>query len=515
MAAVRRGRCTERAAAFVRFTSTGRLARVWGLIYGLVARAIAAYLRYGNRDATVYVRGSVATGQPVFGLSDLDMEVVADSIAGTARIRARVDRLQRRVWVARKLLSVATYDRATFGRAMTSLSRPAQATYFGLSHDFHGTPIETRPELSGPARSWKRISGEERRVDAEEITLQQRRVAAWLELQHWWRYALNACIEPVSIQTPYLCMKLVAEPARVWMLLEHGELIIKRRDALQRALSLLPEEEPAIRNALRILGSLHRAPSSSIDAVLPWLVRISSRVADRIGRDLEPAGRTAVVLWPGRPDRLATDLDLTSDLLPLCDWRARCFRPRPDETFVVADGSPVDSTHLVTAAARSRPGAHVVLRGPNFLVLPMTGVLRAIQCEATDPVTFALCDGRLTAQFPNVQTWSADHSARREVAEHRNWLMARPRVCSPAHAVAVLLGASRAAYFLQTLREGRPILALTCDAAAQALATLAPDAHDAAFAAAESYIEYRRGAAQPSQQLVTQLEAAVTKLPCY
>ena len=88
------------------------------------------------------------------------------------------------------------------------------------------------------------------------MTPQHRRVASWLELQYWWIYACDACLQPPPSPPPYLCAKLVAEPVRVWLLLEHGELIPKRRDALQRASSLLPEERPPIQEALRVLDDL-------------------------------------------------------------------------------------------------------------------------------------------------------------------------------------------------------------------------------------------------------------------
>jgi DNA-binding NarL/FixJ family response regulator len=49
--------------------------------------------------------------------------------------------------------------------------------------------------------------------------------------------------------------------------------------------------------------------------------------------------------------------------------------------------------------------------------------LRAVTCPVTDPVSFALVAGGTVARFPNVDGWSAEHAARRAVAEHR------PDVC--------------------------------------------------------------------------------------
>ncbi len=507
----------DRAAALQR-RSASRLGRTWDRLYDVLVWLSAAFIRVGGRETTVYLRGSFATDEQVLGLSDIDLEVVTDSLAAAERIRARVERVQRLIPTFGKLFSVEIYERETFRRSLASLACPTEPTFFGLPHAFHGSPIETRPGLRGPARAWKRLAGEELRGAPAELDLQQRRVASWLELQHWWRYAYEACIRPVSAYTPYLCAKLVADPARIWILLEHGELIGTRREALRVAAPLLAEERSVLEHAAEILdalGSTSATPPASVETVLPFLVRISALIGARIGRDVSPAGATPVTLWASPHEQLATDADRTADVNPLCDWRARCFRPQPDETFRTVAGNPAEKADLVRAGDASQRGPQMILSERGLLFLPMTGVLRTIQCEATDPVTFALSEGRLTARFPNVRSWSAEDSAAREIAEHRNWLAADRRRYTEAHSVALLLGAARAAFFLDTLRQGQPVLALTCSAAADALAALDGKSRSIGAAAAESYIDYRRGGSPPPPRIVADLRAAVGRLPSY
>src|SRR5947209_11556763 len=107
----------ERFAAIVLRTSAGPLAPVWRLAYASAAQALALYLRGWTRGATVYVRGTLATGEPTLGLSDVDLEVVADSPNAAERINARAEALRRRSWGLTQLFSMCDYDSATPERA--------------------------------------------------------------------------------------------------------------------------------------------------------------------------------------------------------------------------------------------------------------------------------------------------------------------------------------------------------------------------------------------------------------
>ena len=102
--------------------------------------------------------------------------------------------------------------------------------------------------------------------------------------------------------------------------------------------------------------------------------------------------------------------------------------------------------------------------------------MRTVQCELTDPVSFALLAGETAARFPNAAGWSAYDCARRAVAEQRAAVAA---ASEPGNELAALLTAARAALFLESLHEGRPELAVTVAAAAKLLAPRAPVAEEA------------------------------------
>src|SRR5205814_3110784 len=108
--------------------------------------------------------------------------------------------------------------------------------------------------------------------------------------------------------------------------------------------------------------------------------------------------------------------------------------------------------------------------------------LRGIQCPPSDPVSFALVEGKRLALYPNVPGWSAHDCASRAVAEHYAWLaggrrdgnvrgwVAAQTPAEPAPAVTLgrLFTAARAGLFLESLSE-KPELALTVPAVAARL----------------------------------------------
>ena len=145
--------------------------------------------------------------------------------------------------------------------------------------------------------------------------------------------------------------------------------------------------------------------------------------------------------------------------------------------------------------------------------------LRAVQCGATDPVSFALSGGRRTAAFPDVAGWSALDVARRAVAEHGPWVLGGPggRAASSGQAGVTgrLLTAARAALFLDSLRAGEPVLPVTAAATARALAQRLPPRATAVEAAFEAYARWCGGGERPSSREAEGLSDAVSALPAY
>ena len=90
----------------------------------------------------------------------------------------------------------------------------------------------------------------------------------------------------------------------------------------------------------------------------------------------------------------------------------------------------------------------MTLRADQLLLRPLPsggrGRLRTVQCELTDPVSFALARADRTARFSNARGWSIQDTASRAVAEHRAWLDAGAEE-HDGTALGMLITAARAA----------------------------------------------------------------------
>jgi hypothetical protein len=520
-------------------TQGGPLRPLWAIVYAGIARAAAAYLCHGHAAAAYVARG-LATDEPVYGISDIDLVLVVRG--GGRRRGAERERLRRRWrWLCRAvpvferlLPDVAFYEDAELGEATRGSvltcdlpafrGTPAPADEFGL---------RSRPGLHGPTRDWRLIRGRDRRPAVDLPERQERRIAAWLELQSWWSLAFRAATEPEAPSSSFLCVKLVAEPARILLSLDDGGgVMLRRREVLRRALVRLPEEEEAIRRALEQLDALGRAPEPRLADALPAFVRLTSAVAHRLRAELDGVAETPVRLAgvDGQlvlPPRVAGE----EGLLPLVDWRALAIPSLPDECFRVAPLDPVDAGQLARAAEAGRSGPYSAIRADGLLLMPALGpwdraFLRAVECPPTDPVSFALAGGADVAHFPEVPGWSAIDWGRRAVAEHMAWLGERPdhrrpewpeieAVAPSLRDVAWLLTAARAGLFLESVQAGDAELALTVAAVVDRLSELGAGARRAAETALEAYGVGVAGGPEPSPAAVAALRGLVTGLPAY
>jgi hypothetical protein len=143
-----------------------------------------------------------------------------------------------------------------------------------------------RPGLYGETADWRLVRGRDRRPPEPPRDAQDRRIAAWLDLVNWWQWAFPLCVDASRPFAPQSCVKLVAEPARIWLLLAHGERAGGRADVLGRALRRLPEEEAALLRALELERSLQSAPRPPVAETLPVLLRLSQRIASLIRAEL-------------------------------------------------------------------------------------------------------------------------------------------------------------------------------------------------------------------------------------
>jgi hypothetical protein len=505
-------------------TSRGPLAPVWRALHLLVLRGTAAWLRRAAPGSHAYASGSFGDGRPLYGVSDMDLVIVAPDERGAARrrIRARWKALCRRFPLAPHLIELAVYERADLERAG---SAPVftygldggrgrdRAAYSGPDALPEPALIEG-PGLYGPMGVWRPLGAAAPLPAPPEHDRQATRMTAWLQLQSWWRYAFRGCAHDPGPRTAYLCVKFVSEPVRILLWLEHGERVVDREAALRRGLELMPEEEPAIRAALDLQERLASRPTPPLAEMLPHLVRLSTRVAEVLRREVAPAGAMDVALdWePG-------DLSAGADA-PHTDWRALAWSWPLDESLVADPGDPRDPAAIARAAHRQRRGLQPALRADGLVVLPVadlltgTARLRAAQCELTDPVSFALLSGDGRARFPDVGGWSARDWARRATAEHRAWLESLSDSLDQSP-IARPIAAARAALFRASVEDGEPRLPLTSAATMRALANHAEDARGVAEAAAEAFRGWRDDERVPDPDVARALLAAVRRLDAY
>lgn len=397
----------------------------------------AALITWRERGASAYVRGGVEGPDFVPGLSDVDLTIVVAEDrsrpgAAARRARGRRDRMRRGLPFSRLVLDwPCVYEdgelRDLAGSSALTYDGPG---YLGERATLDRILMLERPGLYSTTAGWHLIRGPGWRAPEPAREPQERLIAAWLELTFWWRQLFVACAGPAGPRLADMCVKCVAEPARIWLWLAQGERISGRGDVLRRAIDVMPEEREVLELALALQAELPRSPDPPLAETLPGMIRISGRIAALMDAAADAAGSTEVRLT-GDPH---------GDRLPLLDWRALVRPPEPQEWFEMRNGDLTEPGAL-RAAALTRAGPYPTWRAGNVMIRPGSPYLRtrmrAIQCRATDPVSFALADGEPVARFPNLPGWSAADVADRAVTS------------------------ARASRFRQTVAEGDPVLELT------------------------------------------------------
>jgi hypothetical protein len=501
------------------------LVGAWARLSRLVARAAGALVTRGEPDASVYARGGIGRGDFVPGLSDIDVVVVvANDPAGAGRASERV----RRAWhrAARRapglarafgeprvvddaeLADLVATSAFTYGLGPARRTRAAYLPDASLADRLR---VLERPGLYGVTDDWRLLAGRERRPAEPARDEDERRVAAWLELQFYWRLVFPALLDPDGPRTPFLCVKLISEPARIWLWLAHGERAGTRRDALERTLRRLPEEEHAARLAVGLERSLHARPQPPVEDALAALARFSERIAALVVAGATARGSTAV--------RLVGAESPAGTARPLCDWRALVVGGSGDEVVVPAPGAVDDRRALHDATLAQDGRTYRSLRSERLIVLPAAVRervrLRAVSCEATDPVSFALEAGRDEAWFPDARGWSVGDIARRGVAEHRARLAPGGSAGDGAAALVTLLTAARAALVLAGVERGEPVIPVTLAATGGLLGERSASARPVADDAVAALTEHAERGTQPAEATVTRLRRLVTGLDAY
>ena len=507
--------------------AVGRLRPLGALVYWAIMRMAVAAIRRGDRTVAAYVRGSLASGDAQFGLSDVDVVlVVADGPRAAslqAVLRARNAALRARVPQLGRLVTVAVYDQAALRAAETAtcFTEEGPGVFFGSRASEDALFLRVRPGLYGAGEGWRAVGLRTQRRSVSAPDGQLRRLAAWLELQFWWRQAFRSCLEPELPTTAYLCAKLVAEPTRIWLWLVHRERPESRRAVLQLAARRQPDQD-ILRKALEILNKPAGQVEPPIAESLAWMARLSSAIAARLAEEVGEHGVTEVALVDCPSGELIVSGEEHGDgvqaVTPFLDWRAVAVPRLPDERVALFPGPPSDPDAIARAATAGGLGIQAALRGDGVLVLPSRrywedGYLRAIHCPLTDPVSFALADGKRVARFPNVAGWSAGDVAGRAVAEHRAWLEAWPGgPPATVRALGLLLSAARAELFRRSVASGAPELLLSVAGVPERLAGAGSGA---AADGLEAYREGRLTGQTPHPSTVAALTGVVRDLPPY
>ncbi len=535
-------------------TGDGPLRPFWAAAYATIARATTIYLRRGLPDAAVYVRGSFAAGDAVYGPADIDLvAVVPPEPRRAGRARARTHRRWRRLigrlpWLE-PIVQVRVYETDELAHAVgtTTLTEPDPLQRrLRRDRDAGNEPsplyadeaaLRRRPGLGPVAAGWRRLGGPDLRPAPASAP---RHLAAWLELAWWWRLCYEACLEPGRLHVPYLCLKLITQPARLRLWLEHGELRSGHEEVLARALATMPDEEEALRGAMRLRRELPRSPRPPLAEAAAFLLRTSERVAELLLRDAAGFGTPVRLLGSGEavPATSAARLSLAgmesafgrARLLPLADWRARtslplwrgaCVDPAPaDQVLAVLAGDAGDPPTLSALARAGTPTLRPAICSNGILLLPSAGyfdwIHRGVQFPASDPVSFALLAGERSALFPDLPGWSASDCARRAVAAHRIWLhQQRSHECREGIELGLLLGAVRAALFEQSVERGRPWLALSLTEAATQLARERAGSAALLEEASGAQRAWCERGESPQPQTVLALRRLVERLPAY
>lgn len=517
-------------------TRRSPLRHLWNGLYLGTAHGAAAWI--GRGGSSVYLLGSLAEGEPLYGLSDIDLVGVAEDRSSRDRLARRVELLHRLVPGLGQLMAhVWLYDKTDFAAVSRSpyptYELPsARAAFAGGSAPRDSAALLERPGLRPPGQDWRRLRGSEI-AEARHASRQDERIAAWLELQYRWKlaYTMLGLREPSRQTVTARIATLVAEASRIWLWLAAGEHVPGRQAPLRRAGELLADERESLLIASALLERLPRSSRAPLHELWPCYVRLSSLIAARIEAEVSRSGATRVEL-DGDPLGMPL-LDWRGLALPPVDWSTAELPVVPLESFQIMDDDGMEPGAVLEAATsntgriwRSLRSRHLLLR-PNLDVWG-SGRLRSIEIPCTDPVSFALAGGHATALFPDVRGWSARDRAARAVAEHRAWLhqeaaavaeppawAGRPPLATwptPA-SVSLLLCAARAALFLESLERHTPRLTLTPAATVSSLAARDPSAGEIGPAVLTLLSE--RVPRRPDLAVLMRLRAAVIRLPPY
>jgi|GEM_PF-4570482 len=458
---------------WMRATGRGPISPVWTAVWRAGYRAAtllgAALLRRSSPGVAVYLRGSFGSGRPRYGFSDLDFVAVTRDESEARSLEARVEETFNRAPVLRKALDVAVLNGAELsaGAAVPFYSRPSTTLRPSCAGVTASLGLSFYPRL----RPWRRVAGPERFLRSE-VAPEHRPLWAWLEVEFRWKHLLRAGeLTDDPLQSNHVAARALVGLAQAFAWLVSGQEHVDDRDVARSVAAAVPDAADALARALR--------NGLIAQEAFPAAAAITRAIADRS----EAAGGV-----PVQVELIGADTR-PADPMPLLDWRSLIFPEDPFETLSVRRGSVGDGETLRRHSAREGSRRNGVLDGP-LLALPIQpdspgddrdGVhwpLRAMHGAVSDPVCWALAQGRSHALFSQHPGWSAEAWTR--IATDRLSAELSPDVFAaarPLKQLAILTAAARAQMLRESLGAGKPALPVSLEAVAAEL-----DSRDAELA---------------------------------
>ncbi len=217
----------------------------------------------------VYLRRGMASGRPVYGLSDIDLLVMVDSEnrkRDAARVRNRYESLRRAI--------------PMLGDGELAVYHPEEFRELYAHSPFY------RQRFDAGRREWRRLWGRDvfDYLPPEDAGAGEER----FELLSSWRYLSRELLpddgQPAYLRR-YIAYKMTADAAKAWLAVSgrgnHGG----RDAALKRAAEAKPEVRDALTEVARWRGDLLSSRELPVDAVLEAFTRLAREAFGRPAED--------------------------------------------------------------------------------------------------------------------------------------------------------------------------------------------------------------------------------------
>jgi len=230
-------------------------------IYALAVRLCVRRLRRINGVRAVYLRRGLAAGQPLYGLSDIDLLVmVEEEQSGRAKARARYQ-----YELLRRVIPMLAKDEL-------ALYSPRQFRVLYEHSPFY------RNRFNQGRREWRRLFGDDLFKDLPPVC-DGARLLAPQELGPAWYHLAQELLPGdgrPSYLRRYMAYKSIAEAARAALVAQGGDLGIPRETALVRASDKYTEVSEALKDVRSWRGNLlcrERIPTDRLMNTYLYLAR--------------------------------------------------------------------------------------------------------------------------------------------------------------------------------------------------------------------------------------------------